>query len=185
MAVLGDRPRRRRRRARCARRSPTARRRAATSCSSTHGCRRIAANAARDVVARRHAHLALAVVAEARALDDAGQQRRVDAARRRLALRSTANGATAKPLPGEERLLADAVLRDGDACRGRRDTRASRARNSSAAAGTFSNSVVAARAQRARARASAVRIEIVGARCAGRRRCRRGCRRRDRAPRPR
>ena len=53
----------------------------------------------RDVVARRHADLALAVVAEARALDDAGQQRVVDVAATSAALRSTANGATAKPWP--------------------------------------------------------------------------------------
>ena len=65
---------------------------------------RTAARASRERRARRRSRvatrdLALAVVAEARALDDAGQQRGVDAARSRRSLRSTANGATAKPCP--------------------------------------------------------------------------------------
>jgi hypothetical protein len=68
-------------------------------------------------------------------------------------LRNTANGATAKPPPARNvfsliRSCAIATLAAPGA------TRSSRARNSSAAAGTFSNSVVAA-AQVSRSVASA------------------------------
>ena len=59
-------------------------------------------------------------------------------------------------------------------------TRALRARNSSAAAGTFSNSVVAARAARGKL-AQRRRRRDSRRRCAGPRRCPRGCRGRGRA----
>ena len=149
MAVLGDRPGRRPRRGRCARRSPRPRRRASTQLLE-HARLAAASRRTRPRTSSRvrDAHLALAVVAEARALDDAGQQRGGRRRAQSSSLRSTANGATAKPWPREERLLADAVLRDARRSPRPGVTRAARARKSSAAAGTFSNSVVAARAQR-------------------------------------
>ena len=90
-----------------------------------------------------------------------GSERRDRRARASSALRSTANGATPKPWPARNvfsliRSCAIATLAAAGV------TRASRARNSSAAAGTFSNSVVAARHER-RELGEAARIEVVGA----------------------
>ena len=173
VAILRDRPRRTSRRARCARRSPTPRRRARCAARARTAAPLMPRHAARTSSTVATARLALAVVAEARALHDAGQEprasTRVDvgvAAQHRERRHGEA-------VARQEHLLADPVLRDGHARRRRASRARCCARKSSAAAGTFSNSVVAAAASagqlaRARARRGSRR------RCAGRRRCRPG-----------
>ena len=86
---------------------------------------RIASNAAMTSSRVSHAHLSLAVVAEARALDDARQQRVVD--RRGVGgVAQHGERRDGEAVAGKERLLADAVLRDRDACRAGRHAQLAR-----------------------------------------------------------
>ena len=126
--------------------------------------------------------LALAVVAEARRLQDAGQQRVGDARRGRARVVDHRVRRAGDAAARERRLLGRAVLADRD--RRRRPARPAGARASvaSAAAGTFSNSVVMRGAALGQAR-EAGGVEVVGADVLVRDQCRPGWPRRGRAPR--
>ena len=81
-------------------------------------------HAAKASAGVRTLDLALAVVAEARALDDARQEPEVDAAR---VVRGAQDGKRrdGEAVAREEHLFADPVLRDGDTGGGRRHARGS------------------------------------------------------------
>ena len=66
------------------------------------------------VFARTNPNLPLAVVAEARAFHDAGQERRIDA-RDVGAFAQNGERRNREAMTGNERLFADAILRDGNA----------------------------------------------------------------------
>ena len=89
--------------------------------SSTQGTRPSALPGRGELGAVGDAHLALAVVAEARGLQDAGQQAAASSAASCSARSITACGAHGTPQRDEVRLLGGAVLADGDRSAGRGD----------------------------------------------------------------